>query len=214
MYFEGARADFVALLDPMRHPKVLEIGCGAGATGALALAQGKCTRYCGVELTPEAAASARSHISEVVLGDVERVDLPWRPGSFDALLLSEVLEHLINPEDTLRMLYKLLRPEALVLASSPNIAHYRVLAMLLRGRFTPTDYGVMDRSHLRWFTPFEYRRIFEDAGFTVLRVSGHGDPGPRVRALSRVTPKFAEHLLWRQVEVEATRGGRESSVRR
>ena len=92
-----------------------------------------------------------------------------------------------------------------MLASSPNIAHYRVVGMLVRGRFTLSDRGVMDRTHLRWFTPYEYRRLFEDAGYATLRIYGHGEPGARARAVARVGRGRLDHLIWRQIEIQAIR---------
>ena len=96
-YFAMARADYVAALPADPEAAILEIGCSNGATGALALAEGKCGRYCGVELFPEPAAAARERLTEVVEGDVEQIELPGPSASFDALILSEVLEHLRDP---------------------------------------------------------------------------------------------------------------------
>ena len=76
-YFAMARDDYVAALPDNPEASILEIGCSNGATGALALAQGKCRRYCGVELFPEPAAAARERLTEVVEGDVEQLELPW-----------------------------------------------------------------------------------------------------------------------------------------
>ena len=105
-----ARDDYVAALPDDPEASILEIGCSNGATGALALARGKCRRYCGVELFPEPAAAARERLTEVVEGDVEQLELPWPAQSFDALILSEVLEHLRDPWAVLERLRPLLRP--------------------------------------------------------------------------------------------------------
>jgi 2-polyprenyl-3-methyl-5-hydroxy-6-metoxy-1,4-benzoquinol methylase len=99
----------------------------------MALASGKCQAYCGVELFDRAAAIASQTLTQVVVGDVEKVELPWKPTSFDALIMSEVLEHLVDPWAALRRLRPLLKPGAMVFASSPNASHYEVILMLLRG---------------------------------------------------------------------------------
>ena len=119
-YFAMARDDYVAELPDNAEAAVLEIGCSSGATGALALAHGKCGRYCGVELFPEPAAVARGRLTEVVEGDVEELELPWPNHSFDVLILSEVLEHLRDPWAVLGRLHPLLRAGALVFATRPT----------------------------------------------------------------------------------------------
>ncbi len=154
-YFAMARRDYVAELPHAPDAAILEIGCSNGATGALALAEGKCGRYCGVELFDGPAAVARERLTEVVVGDVEELELPWPPGTFDALILSEVLEHLRDPWAVLRRVRPLLRPGAVVFASTPNVAHREIIVMLLRGRWELRSYGPMDATHLRWFTPSE-----------------------------------------------------------
>ena len=143
-YFSGARSDFVTALPRNPGAWILEIGCGNGDTGSLALAQGRCSRYCGVELVAAAAAEARSKISEVVVGDVEHVALPWAEGSFDALIMSEVLEHLGDPWALLRRLRPLMKPGALVFASSPNVSHHSVIRMLSCSRILS---GSLDQGH-------------------------------------------------------------------
>lgn len=204
-YFDGARADLVARLPESTFAAILEIGCGTGATGALALRERRCGRYCGVELFEGAAAEARRVLSEVVTGDVERLELPWQPGAFDALILSEVLEHLIEPGRLLRRLRPLLRQGGTVLASSPNISHWRVIAELMRGRFDLADRGVFDRTHMRWFTPRTFAAMFEEAGFVVSSVGPVTPFAPRTKLLSRLSGGGLDHLFMVQICLEARR---------
>jgi 2-polyprenyl-3-methyl-5-hydroxy-6-metoxy-1,4-benzoquinol methylase len=198
-YFAGSRPDMVALLPTNPAAAVLEVGCAQGRTGALALESGKCASYCAVELNDDAASIASRRLTEVVVGDIEKVGLPWKPASFDALLISEVLEHLVDPWAALRRLRPLMKPGALVLASSPNAAHYAMILMLLRGQWLTTDVGPMDRTHLRWFTPRSYRRMFESCGFVVDDVTSVAPHGWKARALLRVSCGKWFHLLTRQI---------------
>ncbi|MGQ0672720.1 MAG: class I SAM-dependent methyltransferase [Hyphomicrobium sp.] len=204
-YYANARSDFVRLLPRDKTAAVLEVGCGTGATGALALASGRAGRYVGIELMDAAAAEARDVLSEVVTGDVERIELHWRPASFDALILSEVLEHLVDPGRTLQRLSRVLRPGALVLASSPNIAHWRVMKELLGGRFDLADSGVFDRTHLRWFTPESFARLFREAGFRVDSVGPVTPFAPRVELISRATAGRLDHLFMTQIALHGYR---------
>lgn len=203
-YFEGAREDFVARLPNNKGSRVLEIGCGEGGTGALALSKDKCGEYVGIELVAKVAEKAKGRLTHVYVADVE-LDFPSFPDAhFDAFIASEVLEHLRDPWDLLKKVRPLLRPGALVLASSPNIAHRRVIKDLRRGEFNYTDIGVMDRTHLRWFTPNSYAQMFRECGFTVEDVWPIQQLRPMHRMLGKLQ-KNGEHRFWRQICVAARR---------
>lgn len=202
-YFAMARDDYVAALPMNPAASILEIGCSNGATGALALARGKCGRYVGVELFEEPAAVARERLSDVVVGDVETLELPWDPETFDALILSEVLEHLRDPWATLKRLRPLLRPGALVFASTPNVAHREIIVMLIRGRWELRSYGPLDATHLRWFTPASLRRAFEEAGYVVDSVGPLGALGPGSAVVDRLLRGRFRHLWHRQIDLRA-----------
>lgn len=204
-YFAGARLDFVARL-PQRCPLgILEVGCGDGSTGALAMDAGICDRYVGVELFPDAAAKARERITEVLVGDVQTMELPFEPHSFDAVILSEVLEHLVAPWQVLARIAPLIRPGGTVLASSPNVAHWRVVRELLAGRFELADSGVFDRTHMRWFTPKSFARMFDEAGFEVVSVGPVTPFAARTRLISRLTGGRFDHLFMAQIALEGRR---------
>jgi len=204
-YFAGARVDFVEDLPDSSDAAILEIGCGSGGTGHLAIVSGKCARYCGVELNEQAAFAAAQQLHEVIYGDVETLELPWAPEQFDVLIMSEVLEHLVDPWSILRKLHPLLKPGALVLAGSPNVSHYRVILMLLRGDWQLADSGLMDRTHLRWFTPRTYSRLFEETGYKVLSTEGLGKDGLKARLASKLLFRHCDWLWARQIKVTARR---------
>lgn len=166
-YFTGARCAFVDPLPRNPEARLLEIGCGSGATCAYALANAKCGTAVGVDLCPVPASELSDESVQIHIGDIELIDLPYPPGFFDILILSEVLEHLHNPSGVLRKLHPLLKRGATVLAGSPNVAYWQVLLMLLRGRWDYECTGIMDHTHLRWFTPATYRELFENSGFRV-----------------------------------------------
>ena len=204
-YFNGARADFVARLPLDPTARILEVGCGTGATGALALCRGRASHYTGVELFEGAAEQARHLLNEVLVGDVEKLAFPWQPCAFDALILSEVLEHLVEPWAVLESLRPFLRPGAMVLASSPNISHWRVVRELAQGRFHLADQGVFDRTHMRWFTPDTFAAMFERAGYEVLNVEPVTPFSERTKLISRLTQGRWDHLFMTQICLEARR---------
>lgn len=200
-YFQGARADYISELPDNPHASILELGCSEGGTGALALAEGKCSRYVGIELAPTCAEVARARLSEVIVGNIESMDLPFEAASFDALILSEVLEHLIDPWAVATRLGTLVRPGGLVFASSPNLCHYRIISKLIRGRFEHTDVGVMDRTHLRWFTPQSFAQLFENAGFEVEEIRAVAPPKRKARRYNALTFGRLPHLFMEQISV-------------
>jgi 2-polyprenyl-3-methyl-5-hydroxy-6-metoxy-1,4-benzoquinol methylase len=201
-YFTGVRRDFLDLLSPSGSARILEIGCGAGETGAAAIAAGLCESYHGVEIAPQAAEIARGRLTEVLEGNVEQLELPWADQSFDAVLMSEVLEHLIDPWAVVERVAAKLKPGAIVLASSPNVAQFSVLSGLLKDRWELTETGVMDRTHLRWFTAGSYRQMFEEAGIQVDTVRAMAEPGTGARAFNLLTLGRLRHLTMRQVCIE------------
>lgn len=202
-YFQGVRADYIAALPANPKAAVLEIGCSQGSTGVMALEQGKCGRYVGIELHEPSALVARSRLSEVLVGDIEKMDLPFTPASFDALIISEVLEHLVDPWATLARLAPLVRAGGLVFASSPNVSHHTVIRALLAGRWDLADQGVMDRTHLRWFTPSSYAAMFEAAGFNVEEVGPVRPFGWKPRMINRLTGNRWQHLFVNQNSIRA-----------
>jgi 2-polyprenyl-3-methyl-5-hydroxy-6-metoxy-1,4-benzoquinol methylase len=202
-YFSNARADFVDRLPKDPTAQILEVGCGNGATGALALSEGCCGRYVGVELFEKVATEARDVLSDVITGNVETLEFDWQPATFDALIMSEVLEHLVEPGDTLKKLSRFIRPGGLLLASSPNISHWRVIRELIFGRFNLADQGVFDRTHLRWFTPDTFAGMADAAGFDIEEIGPVTAFAPRTELISRLTGGHFDHLFMTQIAMIA-----------
>lgn len=194
-YFGGARVDYVDQLPDSATARILELGCGNGATGALALARGKCLEYVGVEVFEPMAAKAAEVLTKVHLGNVETMDLPYTSAHFDALIMSEVLEHLVNPEAVVAKLVGLIKPGGYVFASSPNIAHWRIIMKLAKGRFQYENQGVMDESHVHWFTPASFEAMFNQNGVTT---SSMGPIGPSGLPY-KLAPRGLQHLFVAQI---------------
>ncbi|HEY1446908.1 MAG TPA: class I SAM-dependent methyltransferase, partial [Caulobacteraceae bacterium] len=174
-YYGAARRDWLDQMPHDRNLRVLELGCGSGATGALALSEGRCVAWgVAIERHGPAATQAACVLTQVIEGDIDRLDLPLAEEGFDLLVMGQVLEHLPNPEAVLARLARFLKPAGVALASTPNIGHWRSVAGLVAGRFDYEAEGVMDRTHLKWFTPRSLRRAFEGAGLTDVSVTPLG----------------------------------------
>jgi 2-polyprenyl-3-methyl-5-hydroxy-6-metoxy-1,4-benzoquinol methylase len=123
----------------------------------------------GVEPHPERAQAARAKGFEVVDGEFDET-LAHRLGTFDAVIFADVLEHMPDPASALLASKSFLRPTGFVVASVPNVAHWSVRLNLLRGRFDYVDMGIMDATHLRWFTRRSLVAMFASCGFEVVQL--------------------------------------------
>jgi len=164
--------------------RVLEVGCSSGALTERIAAKG--CRVTGIELRPDAAEKARRFGEVVLVGDFATMPLPLSPSSFDVILLIDVLEHLADPSRALRRLFPLLRDGGRFVIAIPNVAHWSVRARLLRGRFDYEDSGILDRTHLRFYTRDTAYAMLEDAGLKVQEMDLVPDV-PLLRFKSRLT---------------------------
>jgi 2-polyprenyl-3-methyl-5-hydroxy-6-metoxy-1,4-benzoquinol methylase len=171
-YFDQVREDVLALV-PVGTRRLLDVGCAAGATAAVAKERFAIPEVWGIEGDPEAAGRAALRLDRVLEGDVETLDVPAPPGHFDCILCADILEHTRDPWTLLRGLRPLLAPRGALIVSLPNLRHVRPLALLLLDRFEYEAEGILDRTHLRFFTPRTMRALLEGAGFSIERVSAN-----------------------------------------
>jgi 2-polyprenyl-3-methyl-5-hydroxy-6-metoxy-1,4-benzoquinol methylase len=153
---------------------VLEVGCSSGYLGASLTAKGH--RVTGVEPDPASAEAAASVLAEVWIGGLDTYLDAHPDARFDVLLFGDVLEHMVEPADALRRSLAHLRPGGSVVVSLPNITHGSVRAMLLEGRFTYQDRGILDRTHLRFFSRTGIAQLMADAGLALERLHEVGQP--------------------------------------
>jgi 2-polyprenyl-3-methyl-5-hydroxy-6-metoxy-1,4-benzoquinol methylase len=168
-YFSDAKPAFLQLIDP-RGLRVLDLGCGGGHNGAL-LKKAGAREVVGVERDAGAAQEARKRLDAVVECDLSQLD-PALLGDepFDAILASDVLEHLLDAEGVLARALTRLRPGGAVVVSLPNISNVYVIANLLAKTWPRRSSGIFDRTHVRFFAKRDMVRLLEGAGLSVLRV--------------------------------------------
>jgi len=157
-YYGFARPDVIAAIIKNKIPagKVLEIGCAGGATGKSLKEQLPVQSYVGVDISPEAAVIAKNYLDRVIVANIEETDLVAEhgisPGEFDLVLALDVLEHLYNPWDILAELTSFLKPGGYIVASIPNIQNITIVRDLIKGNWQYQDAGILDATHLRFFT--------------------------------------------------------------
>ncbi|GJL78150.1 MAG: hypothetical protein NPINA01_11390 [Nitrospinaceae bacterium] len=173
-YYHNVRTDIFPLI-PEDASCILEIGCAAGMTGKELKKRGG-VFYAGVETDPEAARLAREALDDVVEGSIETMDLPYAENSFDCILFADVLEHLIDPLAVLKKCRKYLKPDGTVVASLPNVQFLGVVHHLVEGNWTYQKEGILDETHLRFFTFKEMEKLFAEAGFAIDQVDETLDP--------------------------------------
>ncbi len=148
--------------------RVLDVGCATGYLDRVLVEMG-CV-VTGLEANGEAAALARQYCEEVVNADVEQFDWKRTLGEtrFDVILFGDVLEHLKDPGSVLRAARDFLSPEGYVVASIPNVAHASVRIQLLQGVFQYRSLGLLDETHLRFFTFHSIKEMFDRAGYVIV----------------------------------------------
>lgn len=205
-YFDRVRSEILPLLPAGGVGRVLEVGCGRGDTLAYLQANDRCRWTCGVELFPQAAAIARGRLDEVYEGNIEQMELPIAPTSLDVVLCLDVLEHLIDPWTTASRLATLLKPGGVLIASIPNVRNVRVvLPLLFRGRWDYASFGLMDRTHLRFFTEHSAVELLRQAGLRVDAVRTSGLQSFPKRAALLLSAGLLEPLLVFQYLIRGVR---------
>ena len=193
VYFDHARREIEPLL-PAHAARVLEVGCGTGATLHWLKQTGRCVHTTGIELFAGAAAVARERVDTLHVGDAEQLAqhaLP--PASFDLVLCLDVLEHLVDPWAFVGQVQRLLKPGGLLVASIPNVRYVSVVVpLVLAGRWRYEESGILDRTHLRFFTRGSARALVSPTG---MRVTQWKARMPPVMSKSGVANLLTLHLL-------------------
>lgn len=153
--------------------KVLDVGC---ATGKL-LEELKSKKDCytvGIEADKEESQEAKIRCDQLIEGDIEKLqDLPFPAGFFDVIIFADVLEHLKRPDEVLKKTKPYLKDNGYLLASIPNVAFLSVRLNLLFGNFDYTEYGLLDKSHLRFFTLKTVKKLIEEQGYSITHLEGY-----------------------------------------
>jgi 2-polyprenyl-3-methyl-5-hydroxy-6-metoxy-1,4-benzoquinol methylase len=148
---------------------VFEGGVSSGYVAAELVARG--LKVDGAEIDPDAAEEAREHCDTVLVGDLQQLDLTPLRSDYRVMLFADTVEHVADPASVLRRVRPRLRPDGALVLSVPNVANWAIRLSLLFGRFRYTERGILDRTHLRFFTKRTLVELVEEAGYRVVDVT-------------------------------------------
>jgi 2-polyprenyl-3-methyl-5-hydroxy-6-metoxy-1,4-benzoquinol methylase len=169
-YYAHARHEMLRYIPPGIR-RALDVGCASGEFGQIVQQERQCAVW-GVEPYAPAAESACARLERVFCAGFSP-ELALPPASFDVILCNDVLEHLADPFEALRYARTLLAPGGVIVASVPNVRYFPVLYQYVaQAQWQYADFGVLDRTHLRFFTHRSLRQTFHDCGYEVVTLEG------------------------------------------
>ena len=184
--------------------KVLEIGCATGFMGEYLIKEKRCEVY-GVEMGGDEAREARKKLTDVIIGDIENKETIKKIktlGKFDVILASALIEHLKDPWRALTSWKTFLKKNGLLIISTSNIAHWSVRQQILKGNFNYQEYGILDNTHLRFFTTKSFRKLVNDCGYR-LEYFGIDPVGGGYPKLSFLGSKLFPNIFAYQMVIKA-----------
>jgi len=173
----SSHAVILSRLGEGRGRRALDVGAADGFLAELLTRQG--WQVTALERDPAQAAKARGRCHEVIVTDLDEA-APRLQGLFDAIVYGDVLEHLSDPLPVLVALDRALAADGRVIVSVPNVAHLWVRFSLALGRWDYADRGILDRTHLRFFTKRSFAALLRDAGLSVEELVATPVPLPLV----------------------------------
>jgi 2-polyprenyl-3-methyl-5-hydroxy-6-metoxy-1,4-benzoquinol methylase len=170
--YYGNNREEVAILLPLEIKSILDIGCGQGAF--LKLIKDKTgAETWGVEMMPTLSETAKKNVDNLLIGKIEDL-LDLIPNNyFDCITFNDVLEHVLEPTEVLRLIKPKLRIDGVIIASIPNVRYISNLyELLIKKDWEYKDSGILDSTHFRFFTQKSMKRMFENAGYKLLKQDG------------------------------------------
>lgn len=165
-YYSNSRNDMLNFIEADRSEniKVLEVGCGCGATLSKIKYLWPNAEVAGIELLDNVARIGANNY-DIIQGNIETMQLNYQKEYFDYVIFGDVIEHLFNPEETLKKIRAYMKNGGHLIISIPNIMNITVLLPLLRGEFRYMDYGILDKTHVKFFTIKSAVEMINKCGF-------------------------------------------------
>ena len=149
---------------------VLDVGCSTGRLGEKLIKEKQCQVY-GIDISERAVEHAKKRLTDAAWLDIETEMFPFQNLRFDVIIMADILEHLVHPETALLKTKKYLKDDGFILISLPNVANLRIRLRLLFGQWDYQESGILDDTHLRFYTRKTAQQMFERAGFRICNIS-------------------------------------------
>ncbi|KNY29647.1 class I SAM-dependent methyltransferase [Pseudobacteroides cellulosolvens] len=150
-YYAHVRNDIICMIPGTGH-KILEIGCGCGATLIELKKTGIASEVVGIEINPHTIRHNEALLDKTIVGNIETMELEFPENYFDIIIMADVLEHLVNPWEVLKKVKRYLSKSGYIVTSVPNIREFSTMkTIFLKGDFRYEEAGIMDKTHLRFF---------------------------------------------------------------
>jgi SAM-dependent methyltransferase len=178
---------------------IMDLGCASGRLGEKLLELRKASELIGVELFEPAAKEAMKYYKVVHVGDIEEININYSR-HFDVVICSDILEHLKEPSSVLKKMHGWLKDDGKLVCCIPNVRYWRVLRdLIIQGNWEYTSEGILDKTHLRFFTLRSFKKMLIDNSFVVVyegvRIAG----GPKHRIVNRLTFGIFKEFLGLQI---------------
>lgn len=171
-YYSYARPEMVDFV-PKDAKTILDVGCGEGMFALSLSGENNDLETWGIEINQKIAEIAKKNLDKVLIGDVDKLINELPDSYFDCVIFNDVLEHMVNPYSILAVIKKKLRDNGVVVCSIPNVRHVRVLRdLLFKKQWKYEDAGILDRTHLRFFTKRSIIDMFNDLDYEILKIQG------------------------------------------
>lgn len=170
-YYNGDRKEMLQFV-PKDVLKIIEIGCGYGVFASSLKTERKAVVW-GIELSKKAAEEASVKLDKVVIGDIENDNIALPKNYFDCIIFNDVLEHLKNPWVVLEKVKDYLIDGGYIVASVPNVRYfYNIKNLIKHKEWNYVDQGILDKTHLRFFTYKTIRDMFQICGYKIIKMEG------------------------------------------
>ncbi len=150
--------------------KVLDVGCNTGNLGYQLIKRKNCVVY-GIDYSVNSIKKAKTKLTKAEVFELENYKVPFEKEKFDVIIFADVLEHIRYPERTIADFKKILKDDGIIIASIPNVANINIRWNLFWGNWNYKDWGILDKTHMRFFTKKTIKQLFNDQNYKIIKIT-------------------------------------------